>query len=107
MARLLCVDPYMFDSYMQGIEGQTQGVTAARGARGFTHQRPTRSIATSCVASRRDRCGETASCGTCPPTRRRPSTLAERIARVNARTEPERAIGRRLVLGDCLARPAR
>jgi hypothetical protein len=57
MVRLLCVDPYIFDSDMQGIERQTQGVTAARGARSFTHQRTTRSIATSCLASRRDRCG--------------------------------------------------
>ena len=35
------------------------------------------------------------------------TTLRRRNARLDARTEPERAISRRLGLGDCLARPAK
>ena len=35
------------------------------------------------------------------------AVVTKRAARFDARTEPERAISRRLGLGDCLARPAR
>ena len=35
------------------------------------------------------------------------AAVAKRVSRLDARTEPERAISRRLGLGECLARPAR
>jgi hypothetical protein len=101
---------YLFGFGMQDVAGQTQGLTAARAALArrllastadAVDRRKLRHLVAAIAAGSRELRRLAAS----PPPRDL-RALAARIARLDARTEPERAISRRLGLGDCLARPA-
>jgi len=104
-------DPYMFGFGMQDVIGQAQGLLAARA----TLARRLPASATDAVDRRKLRpLIEAVAAGNHELVRlasaRQTSdlaTIARRAARFDKRTEPERAISRRLGLGDCLARPAR
>ena len=105
-------DPYMFGFGMQDVIGQAQGLLAARAA--LARRLP--GSAADAVADRHKLRPliEAVAAGDDELVRlasaRQTSdlaTIARRTARFDARTEPERAISRRLGLGDCLARPAR
>jgi hypothetical protein len=94
---------------MQDVAGQTQGLIAARVAlarrlRASTtdvlDRRKLQPLAAAIAGDNRELRRLAASP---PPANLR--ALAARIARLDRRTEPERAISRRLGLGDCLARP--
>lgn len=101
----------MFGFGMQDVPGQTQGLIAARAA---LARRPRASAADTIdrhklrplIAAIAVGDHELQRLAASPPSADL-ATLAHRTARLNARTEPERAISRRLGLGDCLARPAR
>ncbi len=104
-------DPYMFGFGMQDVIGQAQGLLAARAA---LARRLPESAADAvdrhklrplieAVAAGDDELVRLASARQTSDL----ATIARRTARFDARTEPERAISRRLGLGDCLARPAR
>jgi hypothetical protein len=103
-------DPYMFGFGMQDVAGQAQGLIAARAtltrrlpasAADAVDRRKLRPLIEAVAAGNHelvrlvaaDQTGDLA-------------TVATHVARFDARTEPERAISRRLGLGDCLARPA-
>jgi len=103
-------DPYMFGFGMQDVVGQTQGLIAARtalasrllaAATDAIDRRKLRPLAAAVAAGN----VELRRLAARPPSADL-ATLARRIARLDARTARERAISRRLGLGDCLARPA-
>jgi hypothetical protein len=104
-------DPYMFGFGMQDVVGQVDGLIAARAAfaRRVLASAPDsidrgklRPLIDAVGAGNRalvrlaaaDAVGDSAA-------------AAERVARFDEHTEPERLISKRLGLGDCLARPAR
>jgi hypothetical protein len=100
---------YLFGFGMQDVAGQTQGLIAARAAlarrllastRDAVDRRKLRPLVAAIAAGSRALRRLAASP---PPADLR--ALAARIARLDKRTAPERAISRRLGLGDCLARP--
>jgi hypothetical protein len=100
----------MFVFGMQDIVGQTQGLIGARAAL----TRRLRASAADGIDRRKLRPLLGAIAAGNRELRRLAAhpagdlaTLAERVASLDARTEPERGISRRLGLGDCLARPAR
>jgi hypothetical protein len=104
-------DPYLFAFGMQDISGQTQGLIAARvaltrrlqaSAADAVDRRKLRPLLVAITAGNRELRRLAAR-----PAAADVATLSERVARLDERTEPERAISRRLGLGDCLARPAR
>ena len=102
-------DPYMFGFGMQDVIGQAQGLLAARAAlarrlpAGDAVDRRKLRPLIEAVAAGDDELVRLASARQTSDL----ATIARRTARFDARTEPERAISRRLGLGDCLARPAR
>jgi hypothetical protein len=104
-------EPYLFGFGMQDLVGQAQGLLAARAelARGLlasaadaVDRRKLRPLIQAIAAGDH----ELVRLATTDPTGDL-TTVARHVARFDARTEPERAISRRLGLGDCLARPAR
>jgi hypothetical protein len=99
-------DPYLFGFGMQDVAGQVEGLIAARAA-----------FAERLVGAARDDIDraklrpllEAVENGSRELARLPGADAAEvpgLVARFDAGTEPERAISRRLGLGDCLARPA-
>ena len=101
-------DPYMFGFGMQDVVGQAQGLIAARSelARALTaaaadavDQHKLRPLVRAIAAGNHELVRLASGYDL--------TTVAKRTARFDARTEPERAISRRLGLGECLARPAR
>jgi hypothetical protein len=103
-------DPYMFGFGMQDVVGQAEGLIAARAAlaRGVVaatpdpiDRRKLRPLVDAIHAGNRAlaRIGAAEAVGDA-------ATVAARAASFDERTEPERAVSRRLGLGDCLARPA-
>jgi len=103
-------DPYMFGFGMQDVVGQAEGLIAAR-----------RALVGRLRASIRDAIDrgklaplvEAVGAGNRELLRlaaagavRDGALIAARVARLDERTERERAVSRRLGLGDCLARPA-
>jgi hypothetical protein len=103
-------DPYMFGFGMQDVAGQAQGLITARSAlirrliasADAVDRRKLRPLIDAITAGN----DELVRLAAADPTGDL-ATVAERAARLDARTEPERAISRRLGLGDCLARPGR
>jgi hypothetical protein len=100
---------YLFGFGMQDVAGQTQGLIAARTALArrllastadAVDRRKLRPLVAAIAAGSRALRRLAASP---PPADLR--ALAARIARLDKRTAAERAISRRLGLGDCLARP--
>ncbi len=104
-------DPYMFGFGMQDVVGQAEGLIAARAAfaRRVLASAPDpidrgklRPLIDAVGAGNRAlvRLAEADAAGDS-------AAAADRIARLDEHTEPERLVGERLGLGDCLARPAR
>jgi hypothetical protein len=102
--------PYLFGFGLQDVRGQTEGLIAARvalsrrliaSAADAIDRRKLRTL----VAAIADGNHELQRLANSPPAGDL-ATLAARVARLDARTKPERAISRRLGLGDCVARPA-
>jgi len=104
-------EPYMFGFGMQDAVGQAEGLIIARETLGralpaaaadAVDGRKLRPLVDAIAAGNRElvRLGTEDLLGDV-------AAVAKRVARLDARTEPERAISRRLGLGDCLARPAR
>jgi hypothetical protein len=104
-------EPYMFAFGTQDVAGQAEGLIGARtalarrlraSAADAIDRRKLRQLIAAIAAGNHEL--QRLAAGRPSPDL---STLRRRNARLDARTEPERAIGRRLGLGDCLARPAR
>jgi hypothetical protein len=104
-------DPYLFGFGMQDVVGGAEGLIAARialarrlaGAAGDVHdRRKLQPLVRAVRAGNRElaRLAAAAAAGDDAAT-------AAVLARLDARTEPERALARGLDLGDCLVRPAR
>ena len=103
-------DPYLFGFGLQDVVGQAEGLIAARSdlavrlARtGDAIDRVKLHALTEAIAGGTR---EFVRLGAAD-ARSDHELVAEIVARLDARTEPERAIAQRLGLGDCLARPAR
>jgi hypothetical protein len=104
-------DPYLFGFGIQDVVGGAEGLIAVRAAlarrlagaaRNGFDRRKLRPLVRAIAAGNR----ELARLATADAAgdHRAAATL---VARFDARTEPERAVARRLGLGDCLVRPAR
>jgi hypothetical protein len=100
-------DPYLFGFGMQDVVGQAEGLIAVRtafaerlgaAARDDIDRDKLRPLLDAVEAGSRELARMAAA---------EPGEVAALVARFDARTEPERAISRRLGLGDCLVRPAR
>ena len=103
-------EPYMFGFGMQDVVGQAQGLIAARetlarallaSAADAADRRKLQPLVEAVAAGNHElvRLGSADYAGDV-------ATVAKGAARFDSHTEPERAISRRLGLGDCLARPA-
>ena len=104
-------DPYMFGFGMQDVVGSAEGLITARAAlatrlagsaRDAFDRRKLRPLVRAVAAGNRELARMAAA-----ELAGDHAAAAGVVARLDARTEPERAIARRLGLGDCLARPAR
>jgi hypothetical protein len=104
-------DPYMFGFGMQDVVGQAEGLIAAREALAGRLLSSTpdgidraklRPLIAALAAGDRE-LGRLAAADAVGDG----AAVARRVARLDERTEPERAISRRLGIGDCLARPGR
>ena len=102
-------DPYLFGFGMQDVIGQAEGLSpsaprspADRRGRARRHHRDKLRPLLAPRSTLRAARSRAWHAPMLPTTARRWSAL---VARFDARTEQERAISRRLGLGDCLARP--
>jgi hypothetical protein len=102
-------DPFMFGFGMQDVIGQAEGLVGTRAAlmdRLAAAGDPIdRRKLQPLIAAVRDGSRELARIGSADATGDH-AAVADRVARFDARTAPERAISRRLGLGECLVRPA-
>ena len=102
-------DPFMFGFGMQDVVGQVEGLVGARAALAdrlaATGDPIDREKLRPLVAAVREGSRELLRVAAADAAGDH-AAVAARVARLDAGTEPERAISRRLGLGECLVRPA-